>query len=188
MSFSEKVQVLIEHYDALPKTRSGVPSRRDINPAQIKDIISWCMIAVSRSPRLMELTLCGTSIERILGIHMQGINMFDTYSEEDKDRYEQVFKLMFTQPCGIKLDRIFTSQTAGEKHLTMIGLPLSNSDGIVDRMIGVVNTPERPKSDLMMELGDTSDLLLTKTLSFEVFDIGHGVPERDFLQPILIPK
>lgn len=188
MGLSEKLHILLQHYNALPEAPSGVPFRHDLNPAQFKDIISWCMIAVSHSARDMQVTLCGTSVEKILGIQLQGINMFDAYPEQDKDKYEQVFKLMLSQPCGLKLDRIFNSRVVGDKHVTMIGLPLANKDGVTDRMVVVVDIPEVPKANIMMALGENTDLSLKETLSYKVLDIGHGLPESDLVQPVLLSE
>lgn len=182
MSLSKFGADIINHYNSLPKSSANAPYRHHLRPSEFVDVVPWCMIAVSKAPKHMEITLCGSAIEHLYGLNVTGLDMFKMYPEDEVEKYALAFDHMFKQPCGFSTSRIFSTQFMSARKMDMMALPLANKEGKIDRMIVWADVSEKSSPNFLEDLGDKSSLRLRKTLSFSVFDIGFGVPQAEGLE------
>jgi hypothetical protein len=119
--------------------RGGVPSRADIDPADIPRLLSnVLLIDVQRAPIRFRVRLCGTEVDRLLGRNFTGCHLDDIavgYFERD-------ILLDYAEVVLHKLPKVTRRSilTSGGHwlHYQRLLLPLSSDGWTVDKLIGGV--------------------------------------------------
>jgi hypothetical protein len=119
--------------------RGGVPSRADIDPADIPRLLSnVLLIDVQRAPIRFRVRLCGTEVDRLLGRNFTGCYLDDIavgYFERD-------ILLDYAEVVLHKLPKVTRRSilTSGGHwlHYQRLLLPLSSDGWTVDKLIGGV--------------------------------------------------
>ena len=119
--------------------RGGVPSRADIDPADIPRLLSnVLLIDVQRAPIRFQVRLCGTEIDRLLGRNFTGCYLDDITA----GYFERDILLDYAEVVLHKLPkatrRSILTGAGHWLHYQRLLLPLSSDGWTVDKLIGGV--------------------------------------------------
>ena len=119
--------------------RGGVPSRADIDPADIPRLLSnVLLIDVQRAPNRFRVRLCGTEIDRLLGRNFTGCYLDDIAA----GYFERDILLDYAEVVLHKLPKVarrsILSANGRWLHYQRLLLPLSSDGWTVDKLIGGV--------------------------------------------------
>lgn len=119
--------------------RGGVPSRADIDPADIPRLLSnVLLIDVQRAPIRFQVRLCGTEIDRLLDRNFTGCFLDDM----TVGYFERDILLDYAEVVLHKLPKVTRRSILTERghwlHYQRLLLPLSTDGWTVDKLIGGV--------------------------------------------------
>lgn len=166
---------LLAYYRRLCREVGGIPSRSQIRPSNIKNILPWITMAESSGPHHMVPTLIGSAVDEVLQSSLTGINLFDIWSDEIATEMAEFYGHVLNTPCGGHLVRTIVVPTGTVKGYMSLVLPLKSDDGVVNRTIGAISvdidTP--PVSSLV-----PPDMVKTLEINAVTYlDTGFGIPE-----------
>jgi len=168
---------LKSYYQRLLSRHEGVPLKSDINPLELKKILSWILLIELRGPRDLVPTVVGSGIDNALGSHFTGKNMYDFYPEDLAQAHEVFYDKILSQPCGGFLVRNIAQKSGNLGTLEISVYPLKGPDGIINRLIGSLSLKGTAlaKADLSNKLA----FMNVSIVETKFIDIGFGVPSQE---------
>ena len=117
----------------------GVPSRADIDPADIPKLLSnIILIDVHRAPIRFRARLCGTEIDRLCGRNFTGCYLDDmTVGYFERDILLDYAEVVLHKKPKVARRSILTASNSW-LHYQRLLLPLSTDGWDVDKLIGAV--------------------------------------------------
>jgi hypothetical protein len=176
------IERLFEIYtEAQEASGKVIPSRDDIPPDVLKDVLGWVFVADWTAPDQMVTRLSGIHIDYVLRRNMTGLNCFDHYRDSDKAAYREFYTAITEHPCaGCTRRRVALSNGEVQGYFS-IYLPVMGADGRT-QIIGAVAAVLEGRMEQRHNVLDMPEFLLTETKG--IFDIGAGGPSDRGLPPI----
>jgi len=117
----------------------GVPSRADIEPADIPKLLSNVMlIDVQRAPIRFRVRLCGTEVDRLLGRNFTGCYLDDmTVGYFERDILLDYAEVVLHKQPKVARRSILTPGGTWLRYQRLL-LPLSSDGWTVDKLLGGV--------------------------------------------------
>jgi hypothetical protein len=158
-----------------------VPSRADIGPDQLKDVLGWVFVCDWMAPDHMVTKLSGIHIDYVLRRNMTGVNCFDHYEPKDKPTYRAFYSAITEMTCGGYTRRRVMLDNGEIQGYYSIYLPVIGVDQRV-QIIGAVVSVFEGRLECRDRRSEMPDFRLTDTIG--VFDIGKGQPDTRHLTRI----
>ena len=174
-NLSQIQRKLLEYYSGLYRRAGGIPSRADVRPQDMKEMLAWIVLAESSGPGNLVPTVVGSAIDEILHVAFTGKNLVSFYPPEIAVGVDQFYQAILTHPCGGVFTRNLEGKFGRVKGYQSLLLPLKGRSGEINRMIGAISVAGA--EDEIAGFGRPADLKTLKILDLAYLDIGHGVPE-----------
>jgi len=131
------------YWDALRGHRD-VPSRSQIEPGQIRNILSDLFI-LEKTPRGdIRFRLAGTRICSLFARELRGSTFDALWLASQTGRLARIAEQVMTEKTPVVLSASSLAGTADRLPTEIILLPLRSPDGVVDRIIGALVPQSRP--------------------------------------------
>lgn len=121
----------------------------------------------------MRCRLTGTAIDEMFGRNFTDVNLFDLYSQDDKEFFAGLHDDLLLTPCGVCATRSVLMPTGAHFNIAGIHLPLADDSGKPVFLLTLMGskadyTPSDEKP------GDSPIMALEKTIKY--LDLGYGLP------------
>ncbi|MDG2286338.1 MAG: PAS domain-containing protein [Alphaproteobacteria bacterium] len=168
------IERLFEIYtEAQEASDKVIPSRDDIPPDVLKDVLGWVFVADWTAPDQMVTRLSGIHIDYVLRRNMTGLNCFDHCRDSDKAAYQEFYTAITEHPCAGYTRRRVALCNGEVQGYFSIYLPVMGADGR-PQIIGAVVAVLEGRMEKCHNVLNMPEFLLTETKG--VFDIGAGEP------------
>ena len=164
-------QALIEYWYSI-RGSDTVPSRSDVRPADIRQLLPNVMMLEYRPGGELIFRLVGSAIVDKLGKNFTGMNQLDLFPKAQRAFARQRYVNLLEQPCGLHVHRDMRSRFGAEFVADVVYLPLRDRSGLVSQLIAVAAVA----GGGVCERHESASL--TPREAFEYLDLGSGVPGR----------
>lgn len=136
-------QSLYSYWNALRGDRPA-PRRFEIEPSHIAHNLPDTFILERVTPANIRFRLAGSRIVDALGIELRGRNLLDLFGSEGAEAVRARMELIASR-CAVGIFRVMASNDAGKSAaFEILVMPLTHTQGAVERFLGCVAPIERP--------------------------------------------
>lgn len=161
---SDQLNRLYEYWSSLKKSRP-MPSRDDLEPSDIKDILpSLFMVDVDKGPTRFRYRLIGTYVSELTGRDMTGQPINEATYGETAGFVASLFERAVQQraPVLVRGSAKWLASSSW-RTLAVLFLPLSRDGETVDIVLGGLNSDYRsyvqPESNQLLSVSDVEIIL-----------------------------
>ena len=129
----------LERYWRDLRGAKALPVRSAINPAQIDEALPYSFISERVSPRVGRFRVSGQAINRMLGCEARGTPVSLLFTPSAHPALENHLEACLEGPSIVELP-LRANRGLGRSAITgrLLLLPLSNSNGAIDRILGAI--------------------------------------------------
>lgn len=164
----------IDCWQALPRDRHPlVPCISACTPATLGPLMAYVALAVYNGKYDMRTTFVGSEIERLAGTVTDGMNYYDSMSDDLKAATHMFHKYLLETPCGAYVGDVVTAKSGLIYRFETMQFPLCDQQGQVRHIIafGQGRSPIRDRLTRTEQ-----DHRVSNLQDMHYLDIGAGAP------------
>ncbi len=128
-----------EAYWAALRSGNNIPSRSQIDPRGLENMLSQTFILERVAPGIARFRLAGQRVNELAGMEVRGMPITAFFTIEARKTVSAALENMFEQPAIIEMElQSEATRTRGSRTARMILLPLRSDLGDVSRALGVM--------------------------------------------------
>ncbi len=162
----------LEYWLSLPKVER-VPSRADIDPAAIREILPYFMLWELNRGDDAKWRIVGSGIREWFGRELTGTDVLDMHDEAARPKAVAAGLAMSAQPCGAWGLMTLHSPQGYNFLVEVLCLPLRNAEG---RVALLANTMERVQDRPFFDAMAAAGARMMNFVEHRFIDIGAGLP------------
>lgn len=180
-AFPRHLKWLLRHYLTLMHGRGGIPSRADLNPADMKPILSWLVLTDHPGPQQAIPRVVGTDVDMFLQANFTGVNLFNMWTPEMAVMMDDFYNHILVRPCGGYMRRLVRTHRGQDRRYESLLLPLRDRNGDANMMVGVLQSSHQAAAD--DDYDSRPEISDAQLEAYDFVDIGFGVP-----RPLAMPR
>lgn len=136
-----------EAYWTALRRGDDVPSRSQIDPRGLENILSNTFILERIAPGIARFRLAGTLVNELAGMEVRGMPVTAFFTTEARKQFSSAMEHMFETPAVVELElQIEAPRLRSPRGARMLLLPLRSDLGDISRVLGVLVADEGPSA------------------------------------------
>ncbi len=128
-----------EAYWSALRRGSEIPSRSQIDPRGLENILSQTFILERVAPGIARFRLAGQKVNELAGMEVRGMPLTAFFTADARKTVSAALEQMFTEPSIVEFElKTEATRLRGSRTARMILLPLRSDLGDVSRALGVM--------------------------------------------------
>lgn len=165
---------LLAHWRTLPVAEGAkVPAKSSLSPEALKPHLPNIGIFERISRYDLQIRLFGTELDERFGQALTGKNLFDIQQKSQWEFYADLYEAVMETPVGCRMAREAVDTNDYVIRGESLILPMADEAGETRYTVGILMIDSE---SVLNDPIDVSRLHLSKVVSAEYVDIGHGLP------------
>ncbi|MQQ07115.1 PAS domain-containing protein [Epibacterium sp. SM1979] len=134
-----------EAYWTALRRGDDVPSRSQVDPRGLENILSQTFIVERIAPGIVRFRLAGQKVNEMAGMEVRGMPLSAFFTPEARKQLSAAMESMFETPAIVEMGlQTETTRTRGAREAHMLLLPLRSDLGDISRALGVFVSEGNP--------------------------------------------